>query len=211
MFTKEQNLLIQQMQQVLGLDPKDVSLDENNELFFTIEALNLLTIKLGTDIQALSIVEHQTDGVLNIVSSVASITLADGRYRAIVKSAQIGERIGSTDKTIDTIIQASNIADSRAVRSVLRMIGFDPIKEFRNFLENKETERTEPLLSQAEKDRRLIHKLRDEMNMDDETYRRHLVIVTNGKCSSTKQMNDQQLSLTVAYFLGMDAQFRKAA
>lgn len=212
-FSPAQNRLIQDLHAHFGIEAKDVSLDESGELFFSYDALNLLTIKLAPDIQALSLSCHSFESELGIVSSHASATLTDSRHRSCVKSAQIGEAIPGG--TIETLIQAANIADSRAARAVLRAVGFDPVREFQAYLHDRVqvTERARQLaeLSQAEKDRRFIHKVRDDLDMDDPTYRTHLSIATLRQHTSTEGLDELNLSKIATYFRALEAAQQIAA
>ena len=132
-FTAKQKELITALNQYFGIAASEISLDESGELFFSLDTLNLLTIKLAPDIQALSISCHSFESELNIVSAHASVTLTDSRHRSCVKSAQVDEVLPMGGK-IETLIQAANIADSRAARAVLRAVGFDPVRELQSFL-----------------------------------------------------------------------------
>ena len=167
-FSPQQKQIITQMEAHLGLDPKDVSLDESNELFFNVSALSLLRMRLAPDIMTFSIHSPEFDSQLQILSSAASLTLADGRGANAVKSAQVGE-ILHDNVTIKNLTEAENIANSRAARAVLRMIAFEPVKEFQNYLASTATTREIETISQPEKDRRFIHKIRDDQDMDETT------------------------------------------
>lgn len=200
-FSPDQKNIIGAMQHHFGVDPKDVSLDETGELFFSLESLNLLTIRLAPDIQDLSISAHSYEKELCIVNSHASVTLIDGRVRSCVKGAQLEEPIPGGK--IETYVQAANISDGRAARACLRMVAFDPVKEFQNYLSDQETKREIEEVTQEEKDRRFIHKVRDDLRMDEATYRQHLSTVTMGEKDSTEGMTKGQLSMCAVFFRGL--------
>lgn len=199
-FSTAQKQILAELRAHFGIEVKDVSLDESGELFFSLDALNLLTIRLAGDIQALSVHSQSFDNELAIATSHASVTLADGRHRGCCKSAQVGEEFPGGK--IETLIQAANIADSRAARAALRAVGFDPVREFESFLFDEETVRPDSI-SQEEKDRRYIHKVRDELKMTDAIYRKHLSVVTLGQKATTEGMTAAQLSMCAIYFKGL--------
>ena len=200
-YSPTQQRLIADLRAHFGIEANEISLDESGELFFSLEALNLLTIKLAPDIQALSIHSHSYDNELGIVTAHASVTLADSRHRGCCKSAQVGETI--PNGTIETLIQAANIADGRAARAVLRAIAFDPAREFQSYLHTQAAQRPAEPLSQEERDRRYIHKVRDDLDMDEATYRERLSVVTLGQKTSTEGMTAPQLSMCAVYFNGL--------
>ena len=208
-FSPTQQRIIQDLRAHFGIEAKEISLDESSELFFNLDALNLLTIKLAPDIQALSVHSHTYDNELSIVTAHASLTLTDTRHRGCCKSAQVGEAINGG--TIETLIQAANVADGRAARACLRAVGFDPIREFENYLHAYTKERDLPTLSQLELDRRFIHKVRDDRDMPDTEYRTHLSVATAGRFTSTKEMDEATISKTALYFRAIETAQKFAA
>jgi hypothetical protein len=100
--------------------------DGSDEPYFGFEALSLLVNKL-TDIPKISIVSTQIDPAVGLATACCEVTLSDDRTRMYSGSAFIGEALPSRG-TVEGFPQALALAQTRALRTTLRAVGFDPVR-----------------------------------------------------------------------------------
>lgn len=192
----------EQFKAAYDIDPEQIFFDEKGSPFFDHEALQLLAIKLAPQVRNIEIELAQLSKADRFVVASCSVYLEDGRARTTTGSVLLSTA-GSEEDENKAFESAVLLANSRALRSGLRSIGFDPIKahlaaQNGNVIELKpRTAADEFTITQ-----KAIHALRDEMNLADDVYRRYLILAT--KKSSTKQMNEQEIRQALTYLQALN-------
>ena len=143
-LTSEQQQIADDLVSTFGFDYSQISFEGNSpEPIFDYEALNVLRLRL-TDIQMTDpeIVERNT--ILGIVTAKCTAILPDGRSASDLGSAQFAtfdtERRQLTQgevmpdgSEIGSMLQAQNVALSRALRRAIRAVGVNLFKAYQEF------------------------------------------------------------------------------
>lgn len=188
-----------------GIEADEIIFDPDGAPFFTHDALSILAEKLAPQIRNVEVQLNLLNKADRFITVDCGVFLENGTARNTFGSAFVPER--KADQTEEDEIKAFDLAlgqaKARALRSGLRSVGFDPIKAHLArkggnviALQPRTEEDEETTLRKA------IHALRDEMNLDAETYQRYLVLAT-GKPSS-KQMSIAEMSKAYTYLQGLN-------
>jgi hypothetical protein len=199
--TKEQLQIISEFKDAYGIEADEIFFyGDAPEPDFTFEALSLLSLKLGEGIRDVSVGQLRVDSLM--ASCDCTVILDDGRTRTFFGCCIIGEK--TLDGTlVEDARKALDFASARALRKGLRGVGFDPLKAHRA-RQRGEAVTLEEEVSQRVKDRRAIHALRDELGLDDRTYRDYLALATKGK-RTTLDMSEEDMGRAAVFFRGIRA------
>lgn len=184
------------------IDEEQILFDEKGNPFFDSDALSSLSIQLAPQIRNIEIdpATIKLDELHVMVPCTAY--LEPGITRTTFGTCFFNPEAEQNNKQ-DPIEVAINTAKARALRSALRAVGFDPVKAHLA----RKAGKVVALQPRTEEDeattlRKAIHAIRDEMNLDTETYRRYLVIAA-GK-PSTQEMPVEDLRLANTYMQGLN-------
>ena len=101
--------------------------DENgDEPYFDFEALSLLVNQLS-DIPSIVVLPAMLDNATGIATATCEITLEDGKRRTYSGSSFTGETMPGGG-TVKDFRQALAVAQTRALRTSLRAVSFDPMR-----------------------------------------------------------------------------------
>jgi hypothetical protein len=210
------SLSIQQEQLVrafaqYGIQPRQISFDiRGNEPVFDFNALSVLSMALAPDI--VSMETEELDRRDDYVSLKCRVILKDGRSRAPLGLALIGEVLPDNTKIVD-YKQAFLVAQSRAARAAFRAVGFNPVQAHERRMRGEDLAldfNTDP----RAKDLATIHLLADEAGLitevgDDTAYRKHigdLFADDEGRpITSARNLDDKQRSQLIASLRSMKA------
>lgn len=210
-FTKEQAETVRQYQEMHGIEPSQISFDEDNTSpSFDHIAISVLSLKL-TDIQDISPTEIRTEAETGLVTVFARTTLPDGRSRGSIGSCQIGEVLANGE-TVTTGSQASGVATSRAFRQGIRNVGIDLHAAHRRYVETGSiaaghTRRDPRATNYAE-----LHVLASELDLiidgNKTKYHEYLAENFDGRTSS-KDLTDIELQRLLITFRSLSRLSRK--
>lgn len=126
-FNIQQELLAKEFAQAYNISPDQISFDsETGAPFFYFEALAQIVTAL-TNFSELRAHQVEINHAHGHVTSEASITLPDGRVVSSFGSSFLNEELPN-GKTVSDFLTALDVSRARALRSALRMVGFDPVR-----------------------------------------------------------------------------------
>lgn len=132
-----QQQLIREFTETYGLDESQISFEgTSTEPIFDFEALNTLRLAL-TDIRDIEPAIEERNEAQGIVTVKCRVVLSDGRAAAALESALIGE-IMPDGRPIETLRQAQNVAQARALRRGIRAAGVNLLRAHRQFMQSGE-------------------------------------------------------------------------
>ncbi len=210
-LTMKQRELVEEFVEAYDLDESQISFEgESPNPIFDYEALNVLRLEL-TDIEGSfpQVLERSED----LITVSCTLNLPDGRSATDLGTAIIGEDMPDGSQ-IETIIDAQNVALSRAFRRALRSAGINLVKAHRQFKETgKPTSgRRDPEL--ASKMGREIHALATEIGHitkdSKEKYRDFIENIFGNQKRSSLDLNDIEKSKLIAIYRRMLATIRRA-
>ena len=203
-LTSEQDKVIKDYGEAYDISPDQIYFDGSDARpYFDFDALSVLAHKLSNEIISLTTSPLEIDKVNGIVSVGCEVTLKDGRTRAPFAVALVGEML-TDGRPVETIRQAVALAQARACRTALRIVGFDPVKAH----EAKKAGVDLQLDLDAPRNRELAeaHMLGEELGLirgDDKTaWRRMISVYFPGKESSA-QLTDSQRTQWIAHLRAM--------
>ena len=194
-FTLAQELVVKEYVEAYGLSREDIYFDgESDEPYFSYEALSLLSLLLSTDIKTLSMTPIEIDRTAGLVTVNCEVILVDGRSRAPFAMAQIGETMPGGDPVKD-INQAVGLAQARAARRALNMVGFNVTKAHEARKNSGELKLTLAVDDPRTIELREGHSLGEELGLivgdDKGLWRQEISAFTRGECDSMGEMDDK--------------------
>lgn len=208
-LTLEQRQLTEEFINTYDFSPEQISFEGTSpEPIFDYEALNVLRLRI-TDIQTADVEIVERNMQLGIVSAKCTVYLPDGRSANDIGSAMFptfneegnlkteGE-IMPDGSRLGNLIQAQNVALSRALRRAIRAAGINLLKAHKQFIQNGQVtnaEVDEEFQSPIGKE---IHKLAGEWGhikgKDKTAYQDFIESVFGTGNRSTLDLNDIQRS-----------------
>ncbi len=119
--------LIEELCREFDLQPEQIFVTKQGDLFFDYEALCVLANALGTfpDI-SVEAIETNKDG---LITAQASVMLESGHIRRSFDTVLVGDIKPDGSKILD-FREAVSLVRARALRGALRAAGFDPVKAY---------------------------------------------------------------------------------
>lgn len=203
-LTIEQETLVRAFGEAYAIDRNNISFDGNKpEPIFHFDALMQLALTLA-DFKELSV----TPGDINVTHGIATaegmVRLPDERVIRMFGSCLVGDTFHDGTSVTD-ISNALEVARARALRSVLRGIGFDPVRAH-NEQKSDFAVVVKDVDQMRVKDLKEIHALADEVGLisdgDDSRYR-HLISIYFPGMSSAASMDAQQRAQLIAVLRGI--------
>ncbi len=197
-----------------NISPDQISFDSvTGKPFFFFEALAQIVTALinFSELRAQQVEINQARGY---VTSEASITLPDSRVVSSFGSAFLNEEL-PTGENVTDFLTALDISRARALRSALRMVGFDPVRahEAAKRGDNPHIPQITAEDEQRNKELAEIHILAEACGLivgDDKTkYYQQIDIWFTGKTSSA-QLDAQERSQFIALLRGTKAARERA-
>ncbi len=132
-YSKEQRAIQKEFCDTYKFKPEQIGFDGNSlEPIFDYDALAVLSIKL-CNLPVISVDFGTLDRLNGLATSRGIIELPSGASRKTFGSAMVGEQMPNGER-IDDIHQAVTVSRARALRHVLRSVGFDPLIAHRAFV-----------------------------------------------------------------------------
>ncbi len=205
----KQESLVREFQHCYDINPGQISFDgESGAPFFHFEALAQIVTAL-TCFAELSVQQVEINHTHGHATSEASIRLQDGRIVSSFGSAFINESLPE-DQVIDNFQTALDVSRARALRSALRMVGFDPLRAHEAAKQHAGPSVPQITSEEAQRNKELaeIHLLADEAGLraPDDTKYRSLISTFFGGLDSARDMDARQR----AQFIAMLRSFRSA-
>lgn len=217
-LTIAQQKLIDEFRLAYNILPEHVSFDGKSDTpIFHYEALSTLAGVL-LNFSALSVTPSRVEE--NFALSEAALTLASGRIVSNFGYSGKGDVLATGEKVADTQTMI-NVSRANALRAVLRMIGFDPLRAHQARLKEESIKAAEPPLDPREKgsnlvgrhaldprtrDLRQIHALARELEFirgdDRDEYTYQIGIYFPGRASA-KELNEAERAQLIAIFCGL--------
>lgn len=186
-----------------NLAQEDIFFDgDDPEPYFSYEALSLLTLILSPEIGSIESSPVETDIAGGVITAKCVVALTDGRTRSASAMALVGEQTPG-GYIINDNNQALGVAQSRAARRALSMVGFNVLK----LHAAKQSGADLPLMLKAEDPRtvemREAHAIGGELGWirsgDKLRWRQEVNAFTKGEFSSMSEMDDKTRSHWVIY------------
>jgi hypothetical protein len=199
-YSKAQNDLRKEFCEAYNFAPEQISFDGPSlDPIFDFDALALLSTKL-CDLPQIDLGLGSVDRVLGLATAVGIVMLPNGSSRKIFAAAQVGELMPDGEPIKD-INQAINISRARALRNILRAVGFNPVAAHRVFTDSEGTQMLElvpvdPRLKQLAE----IHLHAQALDLivvgpngflNKERYQQRMSMVCDGK-TSCRDLTDEQ-------------------
>lgn len=177
---------------------------EDLEPIFDFDALSILALAL-TDFREISVEPGDFNAIGGVATATCGVVLSDNRLRGAYGHCVIGQQLHDGSEVTD-LSMAMGVARARALRTGLRMAGFDPVRAHRarqgEALAFTPAEEIDP----RTKDLRQIHAFAQELfwvkDGDDSEYRRQINTLYPG-ITSAGDMTDQQRSQFIAIMGGL--------
>lgn len=135
-YSKEQRAIQKEFIDAYSFAPEQISFDgESLDPIFDFDALALLSTKL-CDLPQIDLGLGSVDRSIGLATAVGVVILPNGSCRKIFAAAQVGEEMPDGEPIKD-INQAINIARARALRNILRAVGFNPVRAHRVFTDSE--------------------------------------------------------------------------
>lgn len=139
----EQSSLVKEFTETYDLDESQISFEgESLEPIFDYEALNALRLAL-TDIRHIEPSIEERNEAQGIVTVKCQVVLSDGRSASALESAMIGETMPN-GRAIESLRQAQNVAQARALRRGIRSVGVNLLRAHRQFMLSGEVAKSTP-------------------------------------------------------------------
>lgn len=202
-LTLDQERVVEEYVKEYGLDAEQIYFEGSDPTpFFDFEALSILVVRLAPDITRLGTRPMEVNAVSGIVSVACEVTLADGRTRAPSAIAQVGETLPDR-RLVESVRTAFNVAQARACRSALRMVGFDVARA--HALKKQGVDLTLTITNKDPRQQELAaaHILGEELGLivgEDKTLWRSTVSAfTHGRLESMADMDDAERKLFITF------------
>lgn len=202
-LTHNQQHLVDEYVATYNIAPEDIGFEGNTETpFFYYDALAAISYQL-LDYESLIVTPSRVDTEQGYAMSEATLT-RHGRTVSNFATCFIGQDFGD-GRQADDLTTAVNASRTLALRAVLRMVGFDPVRAHRAFTANEQIE-LEQATDPRTRELRHIHALATELDWisgkDDTEYRRQIGIYFDG-LSSAGDMTDRQRAQFIAIMNGL--------
>jgi hypothetical protein len=207
-WSLDQEAIAREFVEKYDLKPSQIGFaKDSTEPIFDFEALNLLALVLA-DIPALAVEAGDFNAVAGIATAICTITLKNDVERTMFGSCVINEELHD-GSTVTDIGMALDVARSRALRTGLRAVGFDPVRAHRVA---KDGLPASEFLDMRSKERKEIHALAEELGWivgkNRATYQAKLFKYF--KVSSSEQLDDLQRSQFLAMMRALRAEQKRA-
>lgn len=199
-LTPEQTEIVRELCDTHGLDPSQISFDDDGRTpIFDYEAVSALSLKL-TDIKSIDCSVPDRERLdRRVAVAVCTVILPDGRTRTVEDACVIGEENPATRCGVMTLREAEGLAQNRAVRRGIRSVGINLWNAHRTFKQTGEIACGSTDLDPREALRKQIHVLRDEIGYSVDEYQAVLEGSFNGRGSSN-DLNDLELQSAIRLF-----------
>lgn len=202
-LTLKQQMIVDEFVKAYDLDATDIGFEgKSDKPFFYYDALATVAYKL-LDFDSLEVAPTRVEPEQGYAMSEA-ILVKDGRTLKNYATCFIGQTFGD-DRTVNDITTALHTSRSLALRAVLRMVGFDPVRAHRAHLADEQIE-LEQISDPRTKDLRFIHATAAELGWingeDDSEYRRQIGIYFDG-LKSAGDMTERQRAQFIAILTGL--------
>ncbi len=210
----QQSLLVKEFTDSYDISPEQIGFDgESATPFFHYEALAQIVFAL-TDYAETSVRQVDINHSHGHVTCEATITLRDERTVRSFGSCFISEELPG-GQTVENFQTALDVARARALRSTLRLVGFDPVRAHE--ASKRQAKPDEPRITPEEEARNKalaeIHVLADEAGLiasdDDSKYRKVIGTFFEGLTSS-RDMDARQRAQFIAILRGLKSARAKA-
>jgi hypothetical protein len=186
--------------------------DDSDEPFFLFEALAQIVAEL-TNFPALHVGSPAVNFEHGLVTCEATITLADNRTFGSAGAAFINETLPGGE-TLDDYLTATDIARARALRSALRLVGFDPVRAHLSRGREATATRPDPETERRNKELAEIHILAEQAGLivgdDKSAYYRQLWVFFPG-VESAGELGAKERAQFIALLRGVKSAREKAA
>jgi hypothetical protein len=197
-FTLSQEQLVREFTDKFAITREQVSFDGSSlDPIFDYDALSLLALEL-TDIPSIRVEPGDFNPMVGLATAMCQVTLIDGRKRETFGHAMVGEVLYD-ETTIADMGDALTMVRSRALRSGLRMVGFDPVKALRAM--QKDAAKPTEFVDLRNKQLARAHALGEELGYivgDNKSAWQNQIATYFGGITSAGELNDLQLSQWVA-------------
>lgn len=164
-YAQEQQEMRKEFMDAYGFEAGQIGFDGNSlDPIFDFDALSLLSARL-CNLPLVAVEMGDVNQALGLATSNGYAELQSGNTRKIYGSAIIGEEMHDGRKIKD-IHQAVRVSRARALRTILRAVGFDPVAAHRSFKKTGNVvELTPPAKLNRDREREQIHILADELGL----------------------------------------------
>jgi hypothetical protein len=129
-LTLAQEQLVREFTESYEIDREQISFaGEDLYPIFDFDALSTLSLVLS-DIPSISVEPGDFNPAVGLATAICKVTLKDGRSREVYGHAMVGEEIYDGTRVAD-LGAAMIMARSRALRTGLRSVSFDPVRAHR--------------------------------------------------------------------------------
>lgn len=203
-LTIEQDMLVRTFGEAYGIERENISFDgQKPEPIFHFDALMQLAMQLA-DFVEIAVTPCDINTTHGIATAESMVRLSNDRVIRMFGSCIVGDVLYDDNKVTD-ISNALEVARSRALRSVLRGIGFDPVRAHKE-MKGDVAVAFRDVDQQRVKDLKEIHALADEIGLiadgDDSRYR-HLIGIYFPTFNSAGNMDAEQRSQLIAVLRGI--------
>lgn len=147
--------------------PEQIGFDSENSLepIFDFDALSVLSARL-CNLPHVAVELGDVNANTGIATSTGYAVLANSNSRKIFGIAQVGEVLHDGGK-VETIRQAVVLSRARAMRTIHRMVGFDPVKAHQEFKRTGSVVELQPRGERQQRTAELaeIHMLAQELGL----------------------------------------------
>ncbi len=213
--TIQQEMLVREFVAAYDINPDQVSFDgESGPPFFYYEALAQIVTAL-TDFAELGASEPEIDVTNGHVTCSAFIKLRDERTVRSFGSSFIQEALPGGE-VVETYQKGLDVSRARALRSALRMVGFDPVRahEARKAGEKPAETRITPEDEQRNKELAEIHILAEQAGLivgeNKTAYYRQLSVFFPA-ANSSGELNAKERAQFIALLRGIKTARERAA
>jgi hypothetical protein len=201
-FTLSQEQLVREFTDKFAITREQVSFEGSGlDPIFDYDALSLLALEL-TDIPSIRVEPGDFNPMVGLATAMCMVTLVDGRKRETYGHAMVGEVLYDGSSIAD-MGEALTMVRSRALRSGLRMVGFDPVKALR--ATQKDTAKPAEFIDLRNRQLARAHVLGEELGYivgeNKVAWKNQIATYFRGKTSSA-DLDDLQLSQWVAMLEG---------
>ncbi len=198
-YSREQRAIQKEFCEAYNFKAEQVAFDGDSlDPIFDYDALCVLSVKL-CDLPELEIALDNVLHGTGMATAIGAATLKNGNRRSVFGASMVGEVMPDGEKIPD-LAQAISISRTRALRSILRAVGFDPVAAHRSFKQTGNViELQLPPRLTRDKERAEIHMLAQGLGLvvkvpggvDRSSYDRSIATFFKGKTSS-KQLTDSE-------------------
>ena len=137
-LTLAQEQLVREFTESYEIDREQISFaGEDLYPIFDFDALSTLSLVLS-DIPSIIVEPGDFNPAAGIVTAICKVTLKDGRSREVYGNAMVGEPLFD-GSVVEDLGSAMNMARSRALRTGLRSVSFDPVRAHRQIKTGAQT------------------------------------------------------------------------